>query len=121
MSAPEVNIPLLRKAVEWAEAEAAKPKSQSLWHQGAWSETAGCGTAYCIAGYVAQVVDARYEQSQNVEGVHVSNFAAEALGIGGQVDSCGQENCTCTVDLFSASNTIADVRRIAEDIAGERL
>jgi hypothetical protein len=36
MTDREVNIPLLRKAVEWAEAEAAKPAIDSQWVQGLW-------------------------------------------------------------------------------------
>lgn len=127
MSEPTVNIPLLRKAVEWAEASAAAGDGE--WYQGSWMnhnpvvahnlglriwetkfrealET--CGTAYCIAGYIGQLVDPRYEKTTWVGNTHVSIAAEEALGITHeQADR-----------LFSGGNTIEDVRRIAEEIAG---
>jgi hypothetical protein len=104
----EVNIPLLRKAVEWAEAEAAKPQRTSAWYQPGVIENAedigrDCGTCYCLAGFIAATVTGE-EWPDDPIGV-----ALDALGgasIGG---------------LFSATNSIQDVRRIAEDLAGERL
>lgn len=139
----QVNIPLLRKAVEWAEAEAAKPDPASReWFQGSWvtygralaedlvedaygegkvdEDSMGamvealaphCGTAYCIAGYIGQSLDERYKTTDLVDGVHVSTFAEQALGAPHRE----------VVRLFDGGNTIKDVRRIAEDIAGERL
>lgn len=121
-----VNIPLLRKAVEWAEAEAAKPKAESRWRQQYWvtpaaddqsraewgmcahensAESFGhtCGTCYCIAGYVTETQIGPTE--------NVPTEARELLGL----------TKSQTDDLFRASNTIEDVRRIAEEIAGERL
>lgn len=129
----EVNIPLLRKAVEWVEYQAALPESQCEWYQGAWImrqngwyneatqqwENAECGTAYCVAGYVAQLVDERFKDSQWItesDGTkaHSSRVAAEALGL--------PEGRSYDVpQLFAATNTAEDVRRIAEEIAGERL
>ncbi len=35
----EVNVPLLRKVVEWAEAEAKKPGLESQWDQSMWRRT----------------------------------------------------------------------------------
>ena len=133
MTEPTVNVPLLRKAVEWAEAEAAKPIELSEWEQGAYvadkesqdiwrrqyaskgeappvDEWHGrlalkapeCGTCYCIAGYVAQMQG---------DLSNTSVLAATTLGLTeDQAD-----------DLFHDDNTIEDVRRIAESIAGERL
>lgn len=125
---PAVNIPLLRKAIEWAEAEAAKPWELSEWNQGWWmSEPAlvrpsydlidaglarrdqakapECGTCYCIAGFVAA-------ETQNVHDPFLArDTAADALGLDeDQAD-----------ELFDGGNNIADVRRVAESIAGERL
>jgi hypothetical protein len=144
-----VNIPLLRKAVEWAEAEAAKPEIDRQWAQRRWvttpeerardfaedgiglsyreaAETLAphCGTAYCIAGYVGQLLEPRYATSVTVDGVHVSEFAAEALGIdtsGSRMWHDPYEGQVVVPDLFEEDNTAADVRRIAEEIAGERL
>lgn len=141
----EVNIPLLRKAVEWAEAEAAKPEIDCLWDQSdyithpvvrAWRMTGQyvdldqepvarraererlantvaphCGTAYCIAGWVGQLLDPRFEKADDVKGMCVAEFAADALGLDpDQAD-----------ELFEGSNTIKEVRSIAERIAGGAL
>jgi hypothetical protein len=134
VSEPEVNIPLLRKAVEWAEAEAQKPVWESQWRQGSYIWPAKhrhdwylsrlheatvdreqlekhCGTAYCIAGYVGQLLEPGYASESAHRGVHVFAFAANALGLTeDQADS-----------LFDGSNTIEDVRQAAEEIAGEKL
>jgi hypothetical protein len=129
----EVNIPLLRKAVEWAEAEAAKPAPLREWEQNFWylppevraerlekrgddfterereayQKAPECGTCYCIAGYVASQLGHDFSTS----GWEVEDVAAEALGL--DLDQSD--------DLFDGRNTIEDVRRIAEEIAGERL
>jgi hypothetical protein len=130
----QVNIPLLRKAVEWAEAEAAKPPEMCEWEQRRYilprldeadPETASaygglenvarereefgkaeeCGTCYCIAGYVAAVSGRPFDYYS------AEYVASEELGI----SAFGADA------LFCATNSIADVRRIAEEIAGERL
>ena len=131
----DVNIPLLRKAVEWAEAEAVKPEIDRTWIQGTWitrSWTAAydmleevsniedhqlkavaehCGTAYCVAGYIGQLLDERYAIVSEVDGVHVSEFVEQALGL----DECDAEA------LFAGGNSIEDIRILAERFAGERL
>lgn len=115
---PDVNIPLLRKAVEWAEAEAAKPSAECHWYQGDYVTPmvqlgrSTCGTAYCIAGYIGQALDERYAHEWDPAGLpRVDVFAQGALGLRSEEAN----------DLFGGNNTIEDVRRIAEDIAGERL
>jgi hypothetical protein len=130
----EVNIPLLRKSVEWAEAEAAKPYTECLWFQGDWvmlpeeSERVDeegavhvkCGTAYCIAGWTAAETlasDERLDSDGNVynkAGEFVEDCedrARRLLGLGSWEASA----------LFDAGNTIEKVREVAEQIAGERL
>jgi hypothetical protein len=119
-----VNVPLLRTAVEWAEAEAAKPAESCQWHQADFVADAeevavyrgvthvDCGTCYCIAGYISQLLDARYATSYFVDDVSMNDFAMTALGI---------ESETGATALFAPSNTIEDVRRYAEELAGERL
>lgn len=109
MSETTINIPLLRKAVEWAEAEAALPVAQSAWFQPGVvtpGEQIGrsCGTAYCIAGYIAMI-----ETGEVRPGIEAVSIAFDALGtedVGG---------------LFWADNTIEQVREYAEALAGERL
>jgi hypothetical protein len=123
----EFNLPLLRKAVEWAESEAAKPVEESEWcqhHFAAAGQDLGrnCGTAYCIAGWTV------HEHAQgdhnlrpySIDGDGSAGLAQELLGIDpddawGGIDNRG---------LFCASNTIENVRTVAERIArkyGEEL
>lgn len=125
----DVNIPLLRKAVEWAEAEAAKPKSECQWEQKyyvlpvpdetnlmgwynaetvkqtrqALGRSDDCGTCYCIAGYIAHVSGREFTYAT------AEPIALEELGL------------TNDHNLFLASNSITTVREIAERIAGEKL
>ena len=128
---PNANVPLLRKAVEWVEAEAAKGKDSKgiplgEWIQGAWAtdktdlvtyygtaleQEHTCGTAFCVAGYVGQLQEPRYAEKDTVDGVHVSEFAEKVLGLTPSESTA----------LFSGGNSAEDVRRIAERIAGEAL
>ena len=130
----EVNVPLLRKVVEWAETEDAKPVSLCQWEQQSFvtsydeqeharqmveetvwakddsyyarlaSKVPECGTCYCIAGYVNEM-----------HGNEPSDWRAAANLLGIPFDN-GRLPM-----LFASGNTIEDVRRIAEDIAGEKL
>jgi hypothetical protein len=130
VSAPEVNVPLLRKAVEWAEAEAAKPWELCEWYQGDWVTPASsfhtvpkapeCGTCYCIAGFVASQT---LRAGERLEGEHVVMADGSSVSVADRAESeLGADVMVSDYgDLFSGSNTIEDVRRIAEEIAGERL
>ena len=139
----EVNIPLLRKAVEWAEAEAAKPEIDREWYQGAFTlDPAEYAWAllddlpeFCGVGPVMRM-EARQDAggrsaapcgtptaspdtSAEVAGLHTNTYAhdaADLLGI--KYNGYGKE---AGGHLFHTDNSIEDVRRIAEDIAGERL
>lgn len=137
----EVNVPLLRKVVEWAEAEASKPLPIREWEQGAWMilpeafdepmeddqgelffKDPECGTCFCIAG---KTVELSLEEGENMDSSCVESpdgftesipmRAARELGIPRDAGPF------IISRLFHAENSIADVRRIAEDIAGERL
>ena len=136
---PEVNIPLLRKAVEWVEFQATLPEIDREWYQARYiappeimalnliqvtTETTSpeyrqqlatlahhCGTAYCVAGYVGQLASDDYKYTDQVGDLHVSEFARRELGI-------TQEE---SQRLFAGENNAAAVRRIAESIAGEAL
>lgn len=124
---PVPNIPLLRKAVEWAEAEAQKPEDQRQWNQTYWAQATECGTAYCLAGYTVMAAvpgaeavlqlggfDGDYDLHVNGEPALWSETAQEALGI------TRDER----LDLFDGMNRIGDIRAAAERIAaraGERL
>ena len=108
--------------MEWAEAEAAKPFELCEWYQPAYrvepdefelsfelhKKSPECGTCYCIAGYVAAMVQPSRHWHYSDD---IAQGAMRALGLGDDQAS----------DLFDAGNSIVDVRRIAEGIAGERL
>ena len=118
---PAPNIPLLRKAVEWAEAEAAKTDGSCLWNQGVYAVPTGCGTAFCIAGWTvatahpdAKIIGLDTIVMPNGKGVAWEHEAQQLLGI------TEQEG----YDLFDPENDIGTVRELAEHIAaraGERL
>lgn len=123
---PPVDVPLLRKAVEWAEAEAARPEVDSQWWQKSYVVSGlklgrTCGTAYCIAGYVVALVDGPEEAERlNRDGwgmgaAWVANRASALLGL---------TDDEAIPSLFVSNNSITDVREVAEQIAaraGERL
>lgn len=128
----EVNVPRLRKAVEWAEAETQKPRELREWEQAFYilpnpkdesamqrvrgtewvfevrqkfGKSQDCGTCFCIAGYVADQV------APGTDYDNCSQVAEEALGLNEYQAGC----------LFSASNSIGEIRRLAETFAGEKL
>lgn len=115
-SGPEIDLPLLRKVVDWAAAEDEKPEVEREWYQGTWIAPASvlgrnCGTAYCIAGYVGHL-HGFVAATRGTE--HVADFAQGALGL------TDLERAV----LFSGGNTIQEIRHYAERIAaraGERL
>jgi hypothetical protein len=145
----EVNIPLLRKAVEWVEEQDKLPEAEREWDQTTWAsarftnpndpdsiydermlgsgdyymswdeiqklaEQRGlkCGTAYCVAGWIGQQTDSAYKLSWNPPGkLPVDDFAADVLGLTAEQAD----------ELFDEDNSAADVRSIAEGIAGEKL
>ena len=138
VSTPVVNVALLREAVEWAEAEWEKGYSYSRWHQAEWISHSGdihgfftkdenfegpkdpsCGTCFCIAGYV---VSTQYEVTvpSGVGPLFVSskgqvvNEMREATALLGLDETQARR-------LFAGSNSIQDIRQIAEEIAGQPL
>lgn len=114
------DIPLLRKAVEWVEHEAAKPDPLDReWDQSRWRRPAAvrsaeygqdCGTSYCVAGYVCQVSGVQWENAYGgdvVGGDHAAGRAKRLLGL-------RPEEAT---ELFSAINCATTIRRVAEQVA----
>ena len=150
-----VNIPLLRKAVEWVEEQDKLPEIDREWRQASYvlksqyhaqslvqelyakplavpvsyqefragmerltqQVAAHCGTAYCVAGYLAQQTDDRFKLASSYydpktdTDVHVADVAQELLGL-------DEESAQL---LFEGGNTAADIRRLAEQFAGEKL
>jgi hypothetical protein len=103
---PARNLPLLRKANEWVQAEALLPLPEREWEQSSWMITPSerklyavyvtkaereawikCGTAYCIAGYVASLFGPVHRTPEGVviahDGSQVDQYAAVALGLTG--------------------------------------
>ena len=118
-----LNVDLLDTAVEWAVKEEEKRRQglPSAYLQDRWfTDLSGrpdaddeamvvfwkehlngyCGTAYCIAGYVASLVDPERQEG------HVAAVARHALGLT-EVEAD---------ELFSAENSIEDVQSIASRI-----
>lgn len=151
MTTPEPNIPLLRKAVEWVETQDALPEIDREWEQEVYLSppehrafkmirlsgltaldpytirplvdrlAPHCGTGYCVAGHIAATIDSRYLTTEAVDyphgfeylgrAVHSSVVAKEAMGLTGAQAG----------ELFAGGNTARDIRRVAENVAGERL
>ncbi len=157
----EVNIPLLRKLVEWAESDyaahelaeysgstdAKRSWLQSYWAYGATTDqevrhdgvtyrvvesNVDCGTSFCIAGnachwqgdtFLTSVI-AGYDpvrdhaymliNAETGEVQEIRNRAAALLGINAN-EAVGPGG------LFFSANRIEDIRRIAEELAGEKL
>lgn len=120
------NIPLLRKCIEWVEAEAAKPYDERLWRQTVWAVEEDCGTACCIAGYAVlagipgvTVVPPTILSGNlglRVHGAPMDWYEAGQAALGLDFDEADE--------LFNDYNTAEDLRRIAARIAasvGERL
>jgi hypothetical protein len=128
------NIPLLRKVVEWVEWQEQLIEGRE-WYQGAWYEKMDeanwcwCQTAMCVAGKVAWDEGWRPIFSEGESSAqyvvkdemreYVEDVAADLLGIEPEVDypNLGLTN----YPLFAPGNNASDIRRIAEEIAGERL
>jgi hypothetical protein len=131
-----VNVALLRKGVEWVEEQNTLPWADRVWNQNYWmidaeeaepapKETDAkqgevknfCGTCYCFAGNVAAwdgyrvYSEGMAKNPRTGESVDPESYAIERLGI---------TNPQAWA-LFDEENTAEDIRRIAEEIAGQRL
>lgn len=90
---------MLRKCIEWAIAESQKPEDESEWNQSVYHHTENCHTAYCVAGYAV------YISGDQLHGI--GDRARHLLGLT-HVEA---------IKLFTETNTIEDVCRIANQIA----
>lgn len=123
------NIPLLRKCVEFVEQQSKLPTQIRNWDQEVWVRKSDnfCGTVGCVAGNIAiedGIVDWDdpncilennfYNTIMNGPdgySIDVEDWAMYRLGL-----SRDQ-----AFDLFKMNNSAEDVRRVAEQIAGEKL
>lgn len=126
---PTLNIPLLRKVVEWVEEQETLTYDQDgrEWDQGVWfrqieDRNGWCQTLCCVAGKTALIEGWKPDfgpfdsimtsfVERGGERAEVSDVAAKALGL-----TTSEAN-----DLFRGFNGPDSVRLIAERIAGERL
>lgn len=119
---PEVNVPLLRKTVEWATDQWRKAQrgEASEWTQKFYfvkRQRLDCGTACCIAGKV--VLDAGYEPAYED-----GDVTAWAVGDGEErpAGEIARELLGLSMfqgeRLFWEDNSIHDIWRIAEEISG---
>lgn len=134
-----VNIPLLRKMVEWVETEEKLPSVKRTWYQGTWfreripnlvsdvvnlKEQGYCGTNMCIAGKIVE--DAGWEFVDPVpNGAFKYCYGATKDGVFKPIrevagDELGLDREKAN-QLFQGWNRAPDLRRIAERYAGERL
>lgn len=115
--APVIDVPMLRKAVEWVREQAALPIEQSAWFQMSWWEHGNeigrseCGTAYCVAGYVTQMMKGHDWLLGTTRESSISGTAQEVLGL----------TETEAEALFDGHNTLADIEYVTETLAGEKL
>jgi hypothetical protein len=141
---PEVNIPLLRKGLEWVEWQDTLPLIDSEWNQGdfvidpevkAFIMIAGerfrsenrmtSGEMDALVTRVAPHCGTAYCFAGYVGQLEDGRYATRDEVDGIHVGLFAQEQLGITDDqaeaLFSADNTAHDIRSICEDIAGEPL
>lgn len=137
---PDVDVPTLRKAVEWVEWQETlgEENPDRVWYQSVWllplrevfteEERArskfrdwSCETAMCMAGYIALNLadpDPEYKPHIKIDGRVVDKYGNEyevehlALATLGLSEDYG---------MFVGHNTAADIRQIAESIVGGAL
>lgn len=140
-----IDIPLLRKAVEWVEEQEKLPTMKRTWYQGSWGrkefdqiqlfldrteqeEMDYCGTNLCLAGHIAVLTgwDIQYKW----RGYGNFTYAVEAEKNGETVDiqDIAINELGATVDdlhmihnLFHGENDAVAIREAAEHLVGERL
>jgi hypothetical protein len=117
VTVPTPNLPLLRRVLDHIDAY------PELWKQRRWRHETQCGTAYCFAGWAAQLDGAEWLDSCRLKtraddpaehvyrashaGVIVQRRAQRVLGLTYEEAD----------ELFDEDNARADVQRIAERVA----
>lgn len=118
-----VDVPLLRKGVDWVLEQNARDLDESEWDQETWridGETIdrSCGTAYCLAGYVCHVSGLEWISDLHVvhqgRAVSPGNAARSLLGLTAREAGV----------MFAGRRTAQEIVKLAEYVAeraGERL
>ena len=130
-----LNIPLLRKQVEWVEAQEQRAGSERHWFQSSWTKgliglaqqdlnDPYCGSAMCVAGKVSFDAGWKPIWDQEADGHKYAVYAAKG-GVTMSIDQIAQDELGITIEqaelLFAGYNNASDIRTYAEAIAGERL
>lgn len=131
MQMNEDFIPLLRKGVEWVEEQDKLDPKIREWMQSEWTITSEfrvsehghpveCGTGRCLAGYLGYQIDPAAFKDDWVHpetGEYVDTYVQRVM----EIDDSGYEEGDIYHDLWAGDNTAEDIRRIAEEIAGQKL
>lgn len=118
-----INVPLLRKTLEYIEAH---PEE---WVQCNWrtlvQRTTFCGTAYCFAGTAANLNGAEWRNpaptsgQDNYDHAHMIVTPERSVAIGEYARDILGLNDNQAFLLFGEFNTLADLRRIVAGLIAE--
>lgn len=123
MDIDKVNLPLLRKGVEWVIAQDQLPLSIREWNQEFWRVSGDeinreCGTAYCLAGYVCEVSNVTWmTTSDDVMDAHLVNVNGDVVYASDQAQNLLNIDPDVAESLFHFMNSASDIVRIARIIA----
>lgn len=117
---PAFDLPLFRKAIDWVRTEAALPVSESQWNQGQWISPKlfgeSCGTAYCVAGYVAYL--SGFPIGSGSYPLVSTDLGSESIpGVARRLLGLTDEEAEA---LFGANNGIGEIEAIAAAICQRR-
>lgn len=113
-----LDVGLLNKAVEWAENQhdLMQRTGDSEWCQSSWAVSYSCGSAFCIAGNIAN-------QAPNAEllwneGLDEAEYVLRSDGVIQRISSFALEQLGIRDDheLFNGNNEIEDIRQIRDEL-----
>ncbi len=129
-----VNIPVLRKMLEWVEEQDKLAIATRDWYQPDWFSfkplEEDCGTQYCAAGYVVQLEgwEPYKEGAMDTTQGRMGTSRCEKHGVVKEVGEVATKILGVTVEeshsLFYGGNDARAIRRKCEEIAekaGEKL
>lgn len=114
--APEYNIPLFRKTLEYVEG------NPHEWDQDVWASVTPCGTTRCFAGTAAWLAGAtmkldRHGSAESCirpDGLEsgIDSYAMEQLGL---------SNSQAEWIFYSDAQNPEELRELVEDVIGQKL
>lgn len=115
----DVDVPLLRKVVEWAEVESSLPKDNRTWDQTWWARETTCGTSMCLAGSIVALDGGEFNFHEGFDG-SVANTARMPDGTTCSVRDYARRQLGLThteaAHLFASENTIEEIKIFANVI-----